>query len=95
MIVIDPNNSVHEAVLIPRIYTSDCDIFYVTDEDNRTVTELNHSKVISNGFAIYQFTLNTSEGKSYSIKITNESGVVWRGKMFVTSQVKQKYKING
>jgi hypothetical protein len=37
------------------------------------------------------------ENKTYSVKITDTvtTNIIWRGKIFFTSQVTQAYKING
>ena len=95
MIVIDPNDTEHNIVITPRYYNANANTFTITDEDNRAETVLSNVKAISGGQATYTVTLSTSEGKSYSIKVEDGSTVVWRGKMFVTSQTTQNYKING
>lgn len=94
MIVINPEDTTHTAVVIPRYYDSELNDFIIYDEDTRESSTLSNIKTISNGYASYEFDLNTAEGKSYSIKIMDGNTVIWRGKMFATSQNKQKYKIN-
>jgi len=95
MIIIDPNDTTHNITITPRYYNSNTNTFKITDEDNRTETSLANTKTISGGEATYQLSLTTTEGKSYSVKIEDGSTVVWRGKMFVTAQATQNYKING
>lgn len=95
MIVIDPNDTTHNITITPRYYNANANTFKITDEDTRLESTLVNSKSISNGQATYTVDITTSEGKSYSVKIEDGSLVVWRGKIFVTEQTTQIYKING
>lgn len=97
MIVIDPNESSHLIKVIPRTYNVVNDhLFVLKDEDLRTETNISNTKELNNGYIDYSINLTTTEGKSYSIKIVDSVTelVVWRGKMFTTSQTTQKYRIN-
>lgn len=95
MIVIDPNDTTHFIRVIPRNYDNNANTFNLYDETNRDTTSITNTKVLSNGFAIYEVDLTVSEGEEFSVKINDGNTVVWRGKIFVTSQTTQAYKING
>lgn len=47
------------------------------------------------GYLAVPITLNSPENITYEVTATDSEGVIlWRGKLFVTSQVSQDYKIN-
>ena len=97
MIVIDPGNSSHIIKVIPRTYNiTNTHTFSLTDEDLRTTTDVSNTTALNDGYIDYTVTINTSEGKGYSLKITDDiTGlVVWRGQLFATAQTTQEYKIN-
>lgn len=99
MTILDPDNSTHSIKLIPRYYNID-NVHTVSlyDEDLRTSSNLTiDTRTLSNGYIVYGFDLTTVEGKEYQIKITDNttSNIVYRGKIFVTSQTTQDYNING
>lgn len=97
MIVLDPNQSSHTIKVIPRTYNVDnTHTFSLTDDDFRTTTNIAHTKSLNAGYIDYVITLTTTEGKSYSLKISDVTTglVVWRGKLFTTAQTTQNYRIN-
>ena len=97
MIVIDSGLTSHVISIIPRTYdTSNAHTFALTDDDHRTTTNVTHTKSASDGYLRYTITLTTSEGKGYGLKITDNATteVVWRGKIFATTQTTQNYRIN-
>lgn len=97
MIVIDPNNTNHTISVIPRYYNdNNAHTFALYDEDLRTTTTISNTYSLNEGVIDYSVSLTTSEGKSYSFKITDSvtSNVVVRGKIFSTAQTTQSYRIN-
>ena len=97
MKIIDPGDSSHIIQIIPRTLNVDnVHTFTLRDEDLRTDTDISNTKAINGGYIDYTITLTTTEGKSYSVKITDDTTtlVVWRGKIFSTAQITQKYVIN-
>ena len=97
MIVIDPADGTYNIFIIPRTLNVDNDhTFSLYDEDLRTSTSISNTKVINNGYIDYSIALTTTEGKSYSLKVTDDvtTEVVYRGKVFVTGQTTQNYRIN-
>ena len=98
MIIIDHNQSSHVISVIPRTYSvANAHTFALTDDDFRTTTNVSNTKALNDGYIDYTVTINTSEGKGYSLKITDDvtTEVVWRGKIFATDQTTQEYRING
>lgn len=101
MKVIDPDNSSHSIVLIPRLYTLDASLdleFY--DETKRTTESIATTTYsVSNGYLTMNFTdaefstITFYEDGKYQIKISDTSGVVYRGKMIATTQTEQDYKL--
>ena len=99
MVVLDPNNSQHVLKIIIRDYDSATTHDFLAKNENTGVQDsLNIvSKTYADGFTTYTVDLVTAEGDSYSVKIVDKitEEVVWRGKMFTTSQNKQNYSVNG
>ncbi len=96
MVVINLSGT-YNIFIIPRnLNVDNAHTFSLTDEDTRIATSISNTKVINNGYIDYSITLSTSEGKSYSLKITDDTTteVVWRGKVFATAQTTQNYVIN-
>lgn len=98
MIVISPNDSSHTIKVIPRTLNIDNDhTFALTNDDTRVSVDVSNTKVINGGYIDYVVNITNTEGQSYSLKITDDitTLVVWRGKIFCTTQITQTYKING
>lgn len=98
MIVISPNDSSHTIKVIPRTLNVDNDhTFSLTNEDTRVSVDVSNTKSINNAYIDYVVSITNTEGQSYSLKITDDTTtlVVWRGKIFCTTQTTQNYKING
>ena len=98
MNVIQPSDTSHEIKVIPRNY----DDFAATipmvlrDEDTAIEASIAATYTFVNNALTLTFDLTTKEGKVYSFYINNDSSEVeYRGKIFVTSQTTQIYKING
>lgn len=99
MVVLNPNDSTHIISVLPRVYNLDYPhVFNIYNEDTKEdiLGDLNGT-FLNNGYVVYDLKLSVSEGDSYSVKIVQETTdeIIWRGKMFATSQVPQNYNING
>ena len=97
MTIIDAGETSHIIKIIPRVYNAaNTHVFTITDDDLRTSTDVSHTKALNNGYIDYTLTLATSEGKSYSVKVTDSTTtlVVSRFKIFATEQTTQAYRIN-
>jgi len=96
MIVIDLSGT-YNIFIIPRtLNVTNAHTFSLTDEDLRTTANISNTKAINNGYIDYSITLAMTEGKTYSLKITDDvtTAVVYRGKVFATAQTTQNYRIN-
>ena len=97
MTIIDAGETSHIIKIIPRVYdATNTHTFTLTDDDLRTSTSVAHTKALNEGYIDYTLTLATSEGKSYSVRITDDTTtlVVARFKIFATEQTTQQYRIN-
>lgn len=94
MIVQDINNPV-ALTLIPRIIpTGVVTIETITDNTGQTASS-NYAYTTSNGKITFStYILSGSEGDRFTLKISEGDDIIWRGKMFTTTQVTQKYRIN-
>ena len=103
MKVIDPNDTFHTIELIPRFYEFSgfkifVEFFDETTKDTDTIQIL--LPTVSNGILIIEFfnfsipNITFTEGATYQLKITDSSGdIVYRGKVFATSQTTQSFKL--
>ena len=92
MIVINPNNTVHLIKLIPRFYPTESIVFNLFNEALQTSENLDNEYMTVNGITSIGFDLECIEGAKYQIKITESDEVVFRGKLFVTSQNTETFK---
>lgn len=98
MKIIKPISGNQSITFIPRDYTNTTTLlveFY--NESTKDVLEDTYIKTIVNGYVSFNvdkddFTDQFNEGDSYQLKIT-DGDIVYRGKLFVTSQTTQDYKL--
>jgi hypothetical protein len=83
----------HSISFIPRFYpTLDLVVSLYNEADRSTGTPAN-TYATSNGYTTVNFTYTFVEKDRFQIKITEGSEVVYRGKILVTDQTPQDYKI--
>ena len=92
MIVINPNNTAHVIKLIPRFYPTETIVFNLFNEALQTSQNIDNEYLTVNGITSIGFDLECLEGTKYQIKITEDDNVVFRGKLFVTSQNTETFK---
>ena len=93
MIVVDPSLTSHTINIVPRKYDFVSFDMYIRNETtkeentvNTTTNELNRGLEIT-------FDFDFTDRYNYEIRIVNENGfVMYRGKIFATSQNPQEYK---
>ena len=98
MIVIDSGNTSHSIYIIPRYYNIDnLHTLSIKDDDTLIIVDPTVVRTLENGYIKYDFSLTTSEGKSYDFTITDNTtlNVIYRGQLFATAQTSQNYKIHG
>ena len=101
MKVINPTDSNHSIVLIPRLYTLDASINFELYDETEQVTEViaTTTYAVLNGYLTLLFTnaefstITFYEDGKYQIKVSDTSGVIYRGKMIATAQEEQDYKL--
>ncbi|OED37187.1 hypothetical protein AB832_05235 [Flavobacteriaceae bacterium (ex Bugula neritina AB1)] len=93
MVIVDPNNTTHTTKVIPRFLpTLDID-FVLYNEVTKVESTVVDSYVYTDGILEITYDFNFSEDENYQIKITEGESVVYRGKLFATSQDAQDYDI--
>jgi hypothetical protein len=95
MNVVNPNNTTHEIVIIPRFYPTDNVNLFLYNETTQLQIDLNvvNSYTIVDGKMFVEFDYTFTEGQSFQVTITEFDDVVYRGKIFATNQEPQDYKL--
>jgi hypothetical protein len=91
MIVVNPEDANHTFDIIPRYYPSEI-VLTLYNEVTQLSEVVNQLFIINDGIMTVSFTYTFTEQAKYQIKITDENGVVFRGKLISTSQIPQDYK---
>ena len=93
MKVIDPTDTTHELKIVPRYYPIGALVVTLKNEITKTEYTPANTYRILDGFLYSAFTYTFTNKDRYQIKITEGTEVVYRGKIFVTTQTPQDYKI--
>ena len=91
MIVVNPLNPNHTFDIIPRYYPSTI-VLELYNEVTQVSEIVNQLFVVNDGIITVIFSYKFTEQSKYQIKLTDENGVVFRGKLIATSQTPQDYK---
>lgn len=98
MIVVSPSDSSHILDIIPRYNPTNNVSLVLKNEDTKVSTSEELTWVDGGGFITLQsFTKTFIEGQRFSVKLTDSvdtDNVIWRGKLFATVQITQKYRIH-
>ena len=100
MIVVNPSLSTNTVSFLPRYYedsTTNIEVF-ITNEDNRRDLVHSLTDIIKNeGFIFFTTDAGFTNNSTYRLKVVdNTQGlVIFRAKIFATTQYKQNYSING
>jgi hypothetical protein len=92
MIVLNPIDTTHGFNFIPRFTPSDDLILQLYDETLQTFNTINNSFTYSNGLCAITFDLVCTENQKFQVKISEGTQIIYRDKIFVTSQDTQEYK---
>ena len=99
MVILNPLSSTHSISIIPRYYNIDnVHTLELKDEDTNTnVSLVINNRTLSDGNIIYLITATLNDNRSYRLKISDNTttDIVFRGKVFTTTQTPQNYQING
>lgn len=91
MKVVNPNNSEHTIIFIPRFEISNVS-FNLYNEFTRENTDVAVTPSFIDGFLSLTFNYTFVEGDKYQLKVTDNDVVMYRGKLFATSQETQDFK---
>ncbi len=92
MNVVIPANATHVIKLTPRYTSTSTVVLSLYNEEDRVSTIVANTFTYLNGIFTLTFDFTFAEDDKYQIKITDTNGVVYRGKVFATSQTPQDYK---
>jgi len=92
MNVVNPNNTSHTLNLIPRYYSNEL-VLEFQNEATKVSETITNTASTANGILSVSFDYTFIENQKMRVKITDESGVVYRGKLLATSQELEDYKL--
>lgn len=92
MIHLLPSNTEHTFNFIPRFIPSGELILELYNETTQQFQTIESLYVYANGLATITFDLNVFEKDKFQLKISEGTDVVYRDKIFVTSQNTQEFK---
>lgn len=92
MKVLLPSNTTHTIALEPRFYPTGTLSLKIVKEGSNTSDTSVPTYTITNGVMFLSFGLVGLEGAKYTIKLTEGTTVVYRCKLFFTSQTPEDYK---
>jgi hypothetical protein len=92
MIHLLPSNTTHVFNFIPRFIPSDDLTLELYNEATQQFQTIDNLYVYANGLATMTFDLNVFENDKFQVKISQGTDVIYRDKIFVTSQDTQEYK---
>ena len=93
MKILLPSVTAHEIDLIPRFYPTTVLVLSLYNEATKVTTTPAVTYAILNGILTISFTATVAESDKYQIKLTESGVVVFRGKILVTAQTSQSYKL--
>ena len=91
MNVVNPTEEAHEIVIIPRFYPTGSIVLTLYNEATQTSEVVDNTYSITDGKMTIDFDFDFIEGGRFQVKITEGSSVVYRGKIFATTQATQNY----
>jgi hypothetical protein len=92
MKVLMPKNESHTIKLHPRFYPSGVLNCKFSKDGAHTFTDLIPTYSVLNGVMNLAFELKGAEGDKYTLKLTENEKIVYRCRLFFTSQKPQDYK---
>jgi len=93
MKVLLPTNTAHTIDLIPVFYPTDALSLVITKEGYNTIETVVPTYVTNYGVMSLTFDLVGVEQDRFSIKLTENDVVVYRGKLFFTAQIVEDFKL--
>lgn len=93
MKILSPLSENHTITLEPRYFPDDELNCVIVNEYTSEEIEQVPTYIISRGVLFLTFELNGSEFDKFTLKLTENDNVVYRCKLFFTSQNKEEYKV--
>lgn len=93
MIVVSPSTTTHDITFIPRFYPDNSISVELKNEVDSVVSTPANTYFVKDGKMVVRFDYEFVENDKFQIKITESDGVVYRGKIFATSQESQSFKL--
>lgn len=92
MIVIIPTTTSHSISFIGRyVPTTTCTLL-LYNEATKVETNVLNTFATVNGITTVNFTFTFAESDKYQVKVSDSSGVIFRGKLIATAQNPQNFK---
>lgn len=91
--VINPNNTTHTLSVIPRWYPSNELTVNLYNEAKKTNEDVTNTYNTENGRLKLTFDYTFIDRDKFQIKISENNQVIYRGKLFATTQETQKFKL--
>ncbi len=94
MKIVNPINTNHEIIFIPRYYPTGDLTLYLTNETTKNVLTHVLTPITIDGYCYLNFDESFVNKEKYQIKITDSENIIFRGILFVTDQSEdtQNYK---
>ena len=94
MKIVDHNDSMHSISLIPRFYPTTGITLDLYNEGTKVdTTSVVNTYSVTNGKLTINFTFTFLENERYQMKISESTSIAYRGKILVTDQEAQDYKL--
>lgn len=92
MNVVNPNDAEHTLKLIPRYYPTEAITMSLFNEATQVSEAIDNTYTITDGNLFLTFEYTFTENQKFQIKL-DDTEIVYRGKLFSTSQDPQEYKL--
>ena len=92
MKIVNTTDTTHNISLIPRYYPYSAVTFELYNEATKEITIVPNTYSVTNGVFILTFDYTFTDKDKFQIKL-EENSVVYRGKLIVTDQNTQEYKL--
>lgn len=91
MKVVDPNDTSHEIIFIPRRYVLTGTTLELTNEATKVVSTVTHTITGSDALLTLSFDFTFVEGERFVIKLYDSTDDLYRGRILATEQATQEY----
>lgn len=96
MVILRPDNTIHEITIIPRLNSSSISIVMKNESKNTTEVFEDISTTYASGYLTFEIEKTVVEQESFEYSVYDlDSELLFRGKAFATNQTDlQNYKTN-